>query len=39
MWTCSCSFSYAPGLAWQEALKKIKAKLDFLIDIDMLLMV
>ena len=29
----------APGLAWQAALKKTKAKLDFLSDIDMLLMV
>ena len=32
-------FLSAPGLAWQEALKKIKVKLDLLTDIDMLLMV
>ena len=32
-------FLNAPGLAWQAALKKTKAKLDLLIDIDMLLMV
>ena len=29
----------APGLAWQVALKKTKAKVDLLTDIDMLLMV
>ena len=29
----------APGLAWQAALKKKKVKLDFLTDINMLLMV
>ena len=29
----------APGLAWQAALKKTEAKLEFLTDIDMLLMV
>ena len=29
----------APGLAWQVALKKTKAKLDPFTDIDMLLMV
>ena len=28
-----------PGLAWQAALKKTKGKLDFLTDINMLLMV
>ena len=28
----------APELAWQAALKKTKSKLDFLIDINMLLM-
>ena len=28
-----------PVLAWQEALKKTKVKLDFLSDINMLLMV
>ena len=32
-------FVYAPGLAWQAALKKTKAKLDLLTDIDMLLMI
>ena len=32
-------FLSAPGLAWQECLKKTKVKLDLLIDIDMLLMV
>ena len=32
-------FLSAPGLAWQEALKKTKVKLDLLTDIDMLLMV
>ena len=32
-------FLTAPALAWQKALKKIKTKLDFLTDIDMLLMV
>ena len=32
-------FLSAPGLAWQAALKKTEVKLDFLIDIDMLLMV
>ena len=32
-------FLSAPGLAWQAALKKTKVKLDFLTDIDMLLMV
>ena len=32
-------FLSAPGLAWQAALKKTKAKLDFLTGIDMLLMV
>ena len=29
----------APGLAWQAAFKKTKVKLDFLTDVDMLLMV
>ena len=29
----------APGLAWQAALKKTKVKLDFLTDINMLLIV
>ena len=29
----------APGLTWQPALKMIKAKLDLLPDIDMILMV
>ena len=29
----------APELTWQAAFKKAKAKLDFLIDIDLLLMV
>ena len=32
-------FLSPPGLAWQAALKKTKAKLDLLTDIDMLLMV
>ena len=32
-------FLSVPGLAWQAALKKTKVKLDFLTDIDMLLMV
>ena len=32
-------FLTAPGLAWQAALNKTKVKLDFLTDIDMLLMV
>ena len=32
-------FLSVPGLAWQAALKKAKAKLDLLTDIDMLLMV
>ena len=32
-------FLSAPGLAWQAALKKSKVKLDFLTDIEMLLMV
>ena len=29
----------APGLAWEAALKKTKAKLDIFTDIDMLLMI
>ena len=32
-------FHSAPGFAWQAALKKTKVKLDFLTDMDMLLMV
>ena len=32
-------FLSAPGLAWLEALKKAKVKLDLLTDIDMLLMI
>ena len=32
-------FLSAPGLAWQEALKKTKAKLDLLTNTDMLIMV
>ena len=32
------NFFSAPGLAWQAALKKTKAKQDLLTDIDMLLM-
>ena len=32
-------FISAPGLAWQAALKKTGVKLEFLNDIDMLLMV
>ena len=32
-------FLTAPGLAWQEALKKTEVKLDLLADINMLIMV
>ena len=32
-------FLSAPGLAWQVCLKKIEVKLEFLTDVDMLLMV
>ena len=32
-------FLNAPGLAWQACLKKTKVKLDFLTNVDMLLMV
>ena len=32
-------FLSAPGLAWQEALKKTKTKLDLLTNTDMLIMV
>ena len=32
-------FLSAPGLAWQRALKKTEVKLEFLTDIDMLLMI
>ena len=32
-------FFSVPGLAWQAALKKTKAQVDLLTDIDMLLMV
>ena len=32
-------FLFAPGLAWQAALKKRKVKLDFLTDIDILFMI
>ena len=32
-------FHSAPRLAWQAGLKKTKAKLDLLTDIDMLIMV
>ena len=32
-------FLSAPGSEWQAAIKKAKVKLDFLTDIDMLLMV
>ena len=33
------NFFSAPGLAWQVALKKTTVELEFLSDIDMLLMV
>ena len=39
IWTWSCNFFSAPGLAWQAALTKTKVKLDYLTDIDMLLLV
>ena len=32
-------FLSTPGLAWQAAFEKTKARLDLLIDIDMLLMI
>ena len=32
-------FLSAPGLAWQACLKKTEVKLEFLTDVDMLLMV
>ena len=32
-------FLSAPGLAWQACLKKTKAELELLTDVDMLLMV
>ena len=32
-------FLTAPGLTWQETLKKTKVKLDLLPDVDILLMV
>ena len=32
-------YIFAPGLAWQAALRKTKVKSNLLIDIDMLLMV
>ena len=35
----SACFLTASGLAWQAALKKTKVKLDFLTDINILLMV
>ena len=38
-WTWSRIFLAAPCLAWQAALKKTKAKLDLLTDVDVLLMV
>ena len=36
---CPARFLTAPGLAWQTVLKKTKAKLDLLTDIDMLVVV
>ena len=39
MWTWSCSFLSARGLAYQVALTNTKVKLDLLTGIDMLLMV
>ena len=39
-WTLPCSFSYwIPVLVWQAVLKKTKAKLDLLTDIEMLFMI
>ena len=35
----TAKFLWARGLAWQTALKKAKTKLDYLTDIDKLLMV
>ena len=35
----SVKFFSAPGLAWREALKKTKVKLDLFTDINMVLMV
>ena len=32
-------FTSAPGLAWQATLKKTKVKLDFLTDINVLLII
>ena len=32
-------FLFTPGLVWQETLNKIKVKLDFLTDVDILLTV
>ena len=32
-------FLSAPGLAWQDCLKKTEVKLELLTDIDMLLMI
>ena len=36
---CINIYELDPGFAWQADLKKTKVKLDFLTDIDMLLMV
>ena len=36
--TWCCFFFFAPGLAWQAAIKMTGIKLDPLTDIDMLLM-
>ena len=38
-WLDPAKFRSAPGLAWQAVLRKTKVKLDFVTDINMLLMV
>ena len=39
IWIWSCSFLYAPGLAWHACFNKTGIKLELLTDIDMLLIV